>query len=69
MGLMVAVTPLDGSKDKQIALLKTLFKNGLICFGCGSNPYRIRFLIPATITAKDMEVAKKIIEKSVLELA
>lgn len=69
MGLMVAVTAFDGTKDKQLALLKTLFKNGLICFGCGSDPYRIRFLIPAIVTKDDIAVAKKIIEKSVLELA
>lgn len=69
MGLMVAVTPLDGSKDKQIALLKNLFKNGLICFGCGSDPYRIRFLLPAILGKEDIQVAKKIIEKSVQELA
>lgn len=69
MGLMVAVTPLDGTKETQGKLLKTLFKNGLICFGCGSNPYRIRFLLPAVLTSKDIEVAKKILEKSVLELA
>ncbi len=69
MGLMVAVTPLDGTKDKQIALLKALFKNGLIAFGCGSDPYRLRFLIPAIIAKEDIAVAKKIIEKSVLELA
>ncbi|HMN69143.1 MAG TPA: aminotransferase class III-fold pyridoxal phosphate-dependent enzyme [Bdellovibrionales bacterium] len=67
LGLMVAVTPLDGTKDKQIALLKTLFKNGLICFGCGSDPYRIRFLIPAIVTSDDIQVAKRIIEKSIQE--
>lgn len=69
MGLMVAVTPLDGTKEKQIALLKACFKNGLICFGCGSDPYRIRFLIPAVITKEEIGVAKKLIEKSILELA
>jgi 4-aminobutyrate aminotransferase-like enzyme len=69
LGLMVAVTPLDGSKDKQTQLLKLLFKNGLIAFGCGSNPYRARFLLPAVLTPADIQVAKKIIEKSVLELA
>lgn len=69
LGLMVAVTPLDGTKDKQIALLKSLFKNGLICFGCGSDPYRIRFLLPAILTHEDIQVARKIIEKSVQELA
>lgn len=68
LGLMVAVTPLDGSKDKQIALLKSLYKNGLIAFGCGSNPSRIRFLLPAVLTPADVGVAKKIIEKSVQEL-
>jgi acetylornithine/N-succinyldiaminopimelate aminotransferase len=69
MGLMVAVTALDGTKPKQLALLKSLFGNGLICFGCGSDPYRIRFLLPAVLTSKDIEVARKIIEKSVLENA
>lgn len=69
MGLMVAVTPLDGTKEKQLALLKTLFKNGLIAFGCGSDPYRARFLLPAILSSQDIQVAKKIIEKSVLELA
>lgn len=69
LGLMIAVTPLDGSKEKQGQLLKALFKNGLICFGCGSDPYRIRFLLPAILTPADIAVAKGIIEKSVLELA
>jgi len=69
LGLMVAVTPLDGSKEKQGALLKALFKNGLICFGCGSDPYRIRFLLPAILTKEDIQVAKKILEQTVLELA
>lgn len=69
LGLMVAVTPFDGSKEKQGALLKTLFKNGLVCFGCGHDPYRIRFLIPAVVTSQDIEVARGVIEKSVLELA
>jgi len=69
MGLMVAVTPLDGTKPKQLALLKSMFNNGLIAFGCGSQPYRLRFLLPAVLTSKDIEVARKIIEKSVLENA
>ena len=56
LGLMVAVTPLDGSKEKQLALLKVLFKNGLVCFGCGNNPYRIRFLLPAILTSADIQV-------------
>lgn len=67
MGLMIAFTPLDGSKENQLALLKTLFKNGLVTFGCGHGPYRIRFLLPAVLTSEDIKKASEIIEKSLLE--
>jgi acetylornithine/N-succinyldiaminopimelate aminotransferase len=67
-GLMVAVTPFEGSKDIVTKLLFALFKNGLIAFSCGRDPYRLRFLIPAIIEAKDIALARQIIEKSVLEL-
>jgi 4-aminobutyrate aminotransferase-like enzyme len=69
LGLMVAVTPLDGNKDKVGKLLQVLYKNGLMSFGCGKDPLRLRFLIPAVIQDKDIEVAKKILEKSILECA
>ena len=69
LGLMVAVTPFDGSKDLTTKLLFTLFKNGMIAFSCGRDPYRLRFLLPAILDGKDIEVAGQIIEKSVLELS
>lgn len=69
IGLMVAVTPLDGSKDKVQKLLKILFNNGLLCFSCGRDPYRVRFLLPLVLEDRDIEVAGKIIEKSILEAA
>jgi acetylornithine/N-succinyldiaminopimelate aminotransferase len=69
LGLMIAVTPLDGTKEKVDKLLQTLFKNGLMSFGCGKNPFRIRFLVPAVMEEEDIKVAKKIIEKSILECA
>ncbi|HEX4924712.1 MAG TPA: aminotransferase class III-fold pyridoxal phosphate-dependent enzyme [Bdellovibrionales bacterium] len=69
LGLMVAVTPLDGSKDKVNNLLKIMFKNGIVAFSCGRDPYRMRFLLPAVLTDADIKVAKGIIEKSVLEAA
>jgi 4-aminobutyrate aminotransferase-like enzyme len=69
MGLMVAVTPLDGSKEKVAELLNVLFKNGLMIFNCGKGPFRLRFLLPAILTETDIELAGKILEKSILELA
>lgn len=68
LGLMVAVTPLDGTKDAVSKLLFTLFKNGVIAFSCGRDPYRLRFLIPAVIESKDIEAVGKIIEKSIQEM-
>lgn len=67
MGLMIAVTPYDGKKEQVDALLKRMFDNGLIAFPCGKDPIRVRFLVPAIIEDKDIEVAKQIIEKSILE--
>lgn len=68
LGLMIAVTPLDGSKEKIPKLLNTMFKNGLIAFSCGKDPYRVRFLVPAIVTSQDIALAGQIIEKSILEL-
>ncbi|MCB0350443.1 MAG: aminotransferase class III-fold pyridoxal phosphate-dependent enzyme [Bdellovibrionales bacterium] len=69
LGLMVAVTPMDGTKDKVDRLMHTLYKNGLICFGCGKGPYKLRFLLPAILTSADINVAKGIIEKSIKEIS
>lgn len=68
LGVMIAVTPLNGDKEKVPKLLQILYKNGLMSFSCGKDPLRIRFLIPVVMQDKDIEVAKRIIEKSILEL-
>lgn len=67
LGLMVAVTPYDGSKQRTEDLIKRLYNNHLIAFSCGKDPYRIRFLLPAVLQDKDIMVARRIIEKSLLE--
>ena len=68
IGLMVAVTPFGGDKDKVNKLLKVLYKNGMIAFSCGHGPYRLRFLVPAVITDREIELAGTILEKSLLEM-
>lgn len=69
MGLMIAVTPFSGDKDKVNKLVKVLFKNGLMCYTCGKKPLRLRFLVPAIMEDRDIETAVEIIEKSILEIA
>ena len=67
MGLMIAITPYDGTKKTQAGLIQTFYKNGLITFGCGRDPYKIRLLPPAIISNDEIDIACKIIEKSTLE--
>ncbi|MEM7646100.1 MAG: aminotransferase class III-fold pyridoxal phosphate-dependent enzyme [Pseudomonadota bacterium] len=68
LGLMVAVTPFSGDKTKILTLLKHMFKKGFMAFGCGKDPFRLRFLVPAIVQSKDLDVACRIIEESILEL-
>jgi acetylornithine/N-succinyldiaminopimelate aminotransferase len=68
LGLMVAFTPMEGTKEQMLLAVKKLFENGLMCFGCGSDPYRIRFLLPAILERSHVDEAKSIIEKTFLDL-
>lgn len=67
MGLMIAVTPFEGKKEQVEALLKKLFHRGLMAFSCGKDPVRIRFLVPAIIEDRDIDVALEIFGKAVAE--
>lgn len=67
MGLMIAFTPFDGKKEQVDALTKKLFNNGLIGFTCGKDPVRVRFLVPAIIQDEEIDLAIKIVEKTILE--
>lgn len=68
-GLMIAAKPLDGSKAMIEKLVKILFENGIIGYYCGHGPYKLRFLIPATMTSAEVKLTGEIIEKSILQVA
>jgi len=68
LGLMIAVTPFSGDRAKVIDLMKHMFHKGLIAFGCGKDPFRLRFLVPAIMESRDIATAMRLIEESVLEL-
>ncbi|MFS4459037.1 aminotransferase class III-fold pyridoxal phosphate-dependent enzyme [Bdellovibrio sp. HCB2-146] len=67
LGLMIAFTPLDGKKETVNAFLNKLFANGVIAFPCGKDPVRARFLVPAIIKDEEIDLALKIIEKTLIE--
>lgn len=67
MGLMVSVIPLDGSREKMLQMSKALFKHGVIAFGCGRGPFKLRFLLPAILEDKHINEAKGVFEKAIQE--
>jgi acetylornithine/N-succinyldiaminopimelate aminotransferase len=67
LGLMIAMTPYDGSKEKVMKLLQVLFKNGMVSFSCGHDPYKVRFLLPLVLEPKHIKEAQSILEKSLKE--
>ncbi len=67
MGLMIAFTPFDGTKDQVEAFIKKLFNNGMVAFACGKDPVRIRFLVPAIIQDHEIDLAVQIVEQTILQ--
>ena len=53
IGLMMALTPFDGSKERVTEILHKLFEKGVVAWRCGGDPERIRFLPPPLAVTKD----------------
>jgi acetylornithine aminotransferase len=64
-GAMIVFTPFDGSRERSLQLAKDLFSAGVLCFMAGSDPTRIRFLIPvAVVTEADIDAVIAIIAET-----
>lgn len=69
IGAMVAFTPLDGSHDTGIKVAKALFDAGVLSFIAGTDPTRIRFLVPAlVITDSEIDRVMEIVESTLLKV-
>lgn len=69
-GCMIAFTPNEGNGQKTMEFVQRLFTAGVMGFTAGSNPTRVRFLIPAgAITYEDIDKAMEIIETTLLQPA
>ncbi len=68
LGLMIAVTPFPNQNEKISRLIMVMFEKGLIAFTCGKGPIRLRFLLPAIVSKKEIKSAIKILEESILEV-
>jgi acetylornithine/N-succinyldiaminopimelate aminotransferase len=68
VGCMIAFTPLDGTAEKAHRFVRELFDAGVVSFIAGTNPTRVRFLIPAgAITFEDIDKAMEIIESTLVQ--
>lgn len=63
IGAMVIFTPFDGEMERVSRFIQELFHAGIISFGAGSHPSRVRFLIPAGVmTMEDVDGVMTILE-------
>lgn len=69
IGAMVACTVFGGDAAKSSAFCKQLFANGVMGFVAGSNPTRMRFLLPiGAVEADHIDEAVKIIEQTLVSM-
>lgn len=69
LGMMVAITPGDGTADTAKQLAMKLYDNGLMSFIAGDKPARVRFLPPPAVTTEQhIDLACDIIEKTIVSM-
>ncbi len=68
IGTMISFEIGDSSKEVTIKFLKRLFNNGIIAFMAGSNPTRVRFLLPLSILDEQIDEIFSIIDKTLKEI-
>ena len=70
IGAMIACRVFDGSETITKKFLQKLFENGVISFIAGSEPARVRFLMPvAAMADSDINTVCDLIEKTLAECA
>ena len=68
IGTMIAFTPLGGDSKKVLAFSHALYDAGIISFIAGSDPMRIRFLLPApALQDEDLDSIAKILEETLVK--
>ncbi len=66
---MQAFVPFDGSAEVVSAIVQAAFEEGLMVFSAGSNPAKIRMLLPANTTDEELEAGFTILDKVLRRVA
>jgi 4-aminobutyrate aminotransferase-like enzyme len=65
IGAMIAFTPFGGDAEKVKKFIHALFHAGVMSFYAGSNPSRVRFLLPVgAVTFDDIDAVCEILERT-----
>ncbi len=68
IGAMHAFVPYDGSAEVAGAVVRRAFDEGLLVFGAGASPSKVRLLPPVNTTDEELEAAFAILEKSLIQV-
>jgi 4-aminobutyrate aminotransferase-like enzyme len=69
VGAMHACTLLGGAADATKRLLEVAFEEGLLLFGAGERPSRVRLLPPVNVTDDELDAGFAILEKALRRVA
>jgi len=69
LGAMHAFVPFDGSPEIADAVLQACFEEGLLVFGAGLRPRKVRMLLPVNTTDEELEAGFGILEKALRRVA
>jgi 4-aminobutyrate aminotransferase-like enzyme len=69
LGAMQAFVPFDGSPEAVQSTLRAAFEEGLLVWSAGSNPAKIRMLLPVNTTDEELESGFTILEKAMRRVA
>jgi acetylornithine aminotransferase len=69
IGAMQAFVPFDGSAEIVSAIVQAAFEEGLMVLSAGSNPSKIRMLLPVNTTDEEIEAGFAMLEKAMRRVA
>lgn len=69
LGAMHAFVPFGGEAEVVEAVIQAAFEEGLLLFGAGERPRRIRLLLPVNTTDEELEAGFTVLEKALRQVA
>ncbi|HEY8122968.1 MAG TPA: aminotransferase class III-fold pyridoxal phosphate-dependent enzyme [Myxococcota bacterium] len=69
IGAMQAFVPFDGAPATTNAIIKAAFEEGVLVFGAGKDPMKIRMLLPVNVTDEELDAGFAALEKALQRVA